>query len=360
MLRSQFRLLLCLAALTGACFNPKINEGVTCGEGDSCPTGMQCDPADNKCRVTPIGGAMDAGECTENVDCDDGIFCNGEETCSAGQCVQAAAGPDCRDQVDCTEDACSASSDSCTHTPIHTLCVDEGSPTCSVTLGCILQECANNLACDDGVFCNGAEVCDLGTTPGICRAGTNPICPDDGVACTVETCDAGMDGCSSDPSDAVCDDGLFCNGAETCDAASGCQTAVSDCVSDACFQRNCDEANDQCITSAKTYQVRWETIPNGAASPDDSGTISLTCNQSVTVGSSPNYCKAGTAMSYRCQIGSTGVLNSGQSPTPFDISCLGFAGDPSIDLATNTGCSKADALPPRNGVQAKSIECCFP
>ena len=49
-----------------------------------------------------------------------------------------------------------------------------------------LQGCTNNAECDDGVFCNGEEICD----PEVgCRPGSNP-CPDDGTFYSSdETCD---------------------------------------------------------------------------------------------------------------------------------------------------------------------------
>jgi hypothetical protein len=43
---------------------------------------------------------------------------------------------------------------------------------------------------------------------------------DDGVACTVDICDAGT--CSNTPDDPFCDDGLACTGVETCDPVDGC------------------------------------------------------------------------------------------------------------------------------------------
>ena len=53
-------------------------------------------------------------------------------------------------------------------------------------------ECASDAECDDGVFCNGAETCDAGS----CVSGEAPAC-DDGVSCTVDRCDAVTDACAS-------------------------------------------------------------------------------------------------------------------------------------------------------------------
>eukprot|EP00567_Pseudictyota_dubia_P002034 CAMPEP_0197464934 /NCGR_PEP_ID=MMETSP1175-20131217/64284_1 /TAXON_ID=1003142 /ORGANISM="Triceratium dubium, Strain CCMP147" /LENGTH=171 /DNA_ID=CAMNT_0043000937 /DNA_START=393 /DNA_END=905 /DNA_ORIENTATION=- len=49
--------------------------------------------------------------------CDDGLFCNGLETCdpSTGQCTPGTA-PNCDDGISCTVDSCSDSLGKCTHT----------------------------------------------------------------------------------------------------------------------------------------------------------------------------------------------------------------------------------------------------
>ncbi len=56
------------------------------------------------------------------------------------------------------------------------------------------RECANDGDCDDGVFCNGAEHCDLGR----CRAGDAPDCDDDDP-CTDDGCLEDEDRCLNLP-----------------------------------------------------------------------------------------------------------------------------------------------------------------
>ncbi len=102
------------------------------------------------------------GGCTTNGQCDDGLFCNGAETCVSGSC-QAGTAPNCNDSIACTTDACNESTDSCTNT-------------------------ANNSACDDGLFCNGTETCNV--TLG-CQAGTNP--------CGAQQCNESTDTCGTGP-----------------------------------------------------------------------------------------------------------------------------------------------------------------
>jgi hypothetical protein len=67
---------------------------------------------------------------------------------------------------------------------------------------------------------------------------------DDGVACTEDRC--GMDGvCAHTETNARCDDGLFCNGAERCDAARGCVAGTAP----ACDDMNANTA-DRCDPGA--------------------------------------------------------------------------------------------------------------
>ena len=91
------------------------------------------------------GGPIDlrvTGPCTTAADCSDGIYCNGPEACTLGQCADAA--------------------DPCTGTT--PLC-DEATDTCS---GCS----SNPAACvDDALFCNGLGVC---LPTGACGQAGNP------------------------------------------------------------------------------------------------------------------------------------------------------------------------------------------
>jgi hypothetical protein len=141
--------------------------------------------------------------CTFDSDCNDGLFCNGTETCVDGTC-QAGTPPNCDDGVGCTDDSCDEGTDTCTYTP-------------------------NDASCDDGLYCNGVETCDQGTD---CQSGTDP-CP--GKGC--------------DEDDDICFD-IVCNDDGTCDAGEDCNNCSSDCISGSsggggscendCFKSVCD------------------------------------------------------------------------------------------------------------------------
>jgi hypothetical protein len=161
------------------------------------------------------------GGCEINEDCDDGLFCNGAETCDSGTC-QAGSDP-------CPGQLCDESGD---------VCVD----------------CLVDGDCDDGGYCNGAETC----VSSVCQPGVSVDC-DDGIACTTDSCNEGTDTCDNTPNDGLCDDSLFCNGAESCDTGLGCQTG-----SDPCPGQYCDETGDTCYECEDNADCDDGLFCNGA------------------------------------------------------------------------------------------------
>ena len=201
-------------------------------------------------------------KCTSDADCDDGIYCNGAETCLDKACRPGApvVCPDdglfCNGLESCDEagDSCVSSGDPCIPP---TVCYED-TDSCG---------CGSDADCDDGLFCNGSETC-LG---GACQPGTPVECPDNGIFCDgTEYCDENGDACAStgdpceapyacdepsdscmliecgngmlepgeqcddgnvlggdccdaacqyEPAGSLCSDGAYCNGAETCDGA---------------------------------------------------------------------------------------------------------------------------------------------
>ena len=206
--------------------------------------------------------------CQNDNDCpdDDNLWCNGYQACQAGDCVPVV--PDCDDQVACTADACDEDADTCTNTADDTLCdnldfcdgvetcdslsgCQAGTPACDDGVECTVDSCdedsgtcnavADDGACDDGSFCTGVETCDALTG---CQIGSDPC--GDGVGCTADTCDEALDICENAPQDALCDDGNVCNGDETCDALTDCQAGQALVCDDGDFcngAESCDPVN---------------------------------------------------------------------------------------------------------------------
>ena len=236
-----------------------------CG-GGGCTSDADCDD-----QVSCTADVCDTGtgECSNTADdalCDDGDVCNGAESCDAVNDCQSGQTLDCNDGVGCTDDSCDPVS-GCSNAANDANCTDgefcNGDETCDATNDCqagsdpcpgqncdetgdvcVPIGCQSNDECDDETFCNGAETCD--TSTGDCQAGTPPSC-DDGVGCTVDSCDVGTDSCDNVADDALCDNGMFCDGAETCDAVSDCQAG-----SDPCPGQDCDETGDVCVPSGCT------------------------------------------------------------------------------------------------------------
>jgi len=122
-------------------------------------------------------------------------------------------------------------------------------------------QCLSDASCSDGAYCNGVEICDAF---GRCQPGT-PVNCNDGVACTADSCNEGTDSCNHVPNNALCTDGLFCNGAETCNAASGCLPGTNPCLAG----QTCDEANDVCLGC----------VPKGGACTANNQCCSGSCNK---------------------------------------------------------------------------------
>jgi hypothetical protein len=156
-------------------------------------------------------------ECTSDGDCDDGLFCNGEETCIEGVLIVGSA--------------CQLGSSPCP------------GQSCSEALHCyspVIPECKSDSECDDGLFCNGSETC----ISGKCSSGSNPCLPD-------LTCDEDQDVCVECFNDADCYDGLFCTGVEAC-VEGVCQPGTDRCSDDGLFCNGveiCDEENNMCHNS---------------------------------------------------------------------------------------------------------------
>jgi len=206
--------------------------------------------------------------CLSPTECPEGNACQ-TRVCTDCVCSLEKVGDycfidtDCDDGDPCTADTCDACY--CKHD--------------------FICECKEDLDCDDGLWCNGLETCDLAT--GECVDGTPPDCSDD-LFCTVnETCDEGLDQCVSDPRD--CSDELFCTINETCDdVINACMSDPRDCTDgDICTDDSCDEANDECDN---VFDV---TNDPSCAAPTPTPTPGPCANATITV--QVTQCDAGVA-----------------------------------------------------------------
>ncbi|HIA01021.1 MAG TPA: hypothetical protein EYN66_03805 [Myxococcales bacterium] len=255
---------------------------------DCCKVDADCNDA-NACTVDSCNTNGQFAECV-NVPkvCDDGLFCNGVEVCNIalGCTADASTLPNLDDGVLCTQDLCDETLKMVVHTPVHSDCADgvfcNGEEICDSQFGCtagsvpngddgntctddvcnealnIFIHTPNNGVCNDGKTCNGLESCsaELGCIPG------SGIQQDDGVACTVDSCDDATNTAYNQAVDALCDDGVFCT-VEYCDPLAGCKNSLTPgyCqIGGACYLTNAvNPANDCQICDPGKSTSQWSS-----------------------------------------------------------------------------------------------------
>ena len=187
--------------------------------------------------------------CTSDTQCGDGRYCNGAETCNLGTSTcQSGTPPVCNDGNVCTTD------------------------TCNDATGCVYTPVAAGTFCSDGLPCNGSETCD---GSGVCQSGPPLVC-NDSNPCTGDSC-VDPAGCVYTPVAAgtSCSDGVYCNGNETCNGGGVCQAGIAVSCDDgvACTVDSCNETTDSCdhtacgmIVEAVGSRYLAVTLPAGLAS----------------------------------------------------------------------------------------------
>jgi len=106
-------------------------------------------------------------------------------------------------------------------------------------------KCAVDADCDDGLYCNGIEICQAGA----CKAGTLIECSGLVDQCNNGICDETLDQCvvQPKPDGTTCDDGLYCNTGETCQAGACAGGTARTCDdSNTCTADSCSESLDKC------------------------------------------------------------------------------------------------------------------
>jgi len=118
--------------------------------------------------------------------CDDGLFCNGNETCASSGCINGSTNF-ISDGVRCSKDICDEVNNSIKHTPNNTYCADNFTCTediCDINTssndGCLHK--VNNSLCDSPEVCSISKGCFSSSCTG-CEA-----CEGTGSACTYNKC----------------------------------------------------------------------------------------------------------------------------------------------------------------------------
>ncbi|MBN2194547.1 MAG: hypothetical protein JW751_17145, partial [Polyangiaceae bacterium] len=317
--------------------------GVDPDDGNPCTTDV-CDPTTGIVTHDPVA---------DGTGCPDDDLCNGDETCLGGDCVFGIA-PTVDDDNPCTDDSCDPASgvanvpvadgtacsdadlcngdETCTAgdcMPGTPLIVDDANPctadACDPLTGVANVPVADGTACSDADLCNGDETCSAGN----CMPGT-PLIVDDGNPCTADTCDP-MSGIANVAvaDGTACPDADLCNGDETC-TAGDCTPGVALVVDDGnpCTADACDPATG----------VANVPLADGTACADAD-----VCNGGET-------CSAGT-----CTPGVPLLVDDG-NPCTADA-CDPVTGVTHLPVADGAACADADAC---NGDEICAAGNCMP
>ncbi|MFO0685430.1 MAG: putative metal-binding motif-containing protein [Sandaracinus sp.] len=172
------------------------------------------------------GPPIDAPECSTATDCDDGLFCNGAESCTAGRCV-AGAPQRCDDGISCTVDACSEELRTCLHRAPDSDGDGSGDASCLDETGTALGDDCDDT--DGNRFPGNAEVCDPAHHDEDC------------VATTYGAIDADGDGFESDQ---------CCNGTACGDDCNDGRRDAHPGATEVCnlLDDDCDAMTDEGVT----------------------------------------------------------------------------------------------------------------
>jgi hypothetical protein len=326
----------------------QLADGTPCDDKNACTSGETCQAGvcggptatitctgGNQCKVcdpNPANAGAGQARCTVNATngktCDDGLFCNGADTCAAGACTVHPGDP-CTGGTECNK-TCDETAKNCFDAATTACTTDSNACTDDFCDGAGACAHTNNTApCDDGVFCNGTETCGSGTcnhTGDPCVGGAEcnntcnegaktcfkpaaSACTSDGNVCTDDACD-GAGACAHTNNTAPCDDGVFCNGADVCGSGT-CHHGGDPCAGGAECNNACNEGGRTCFASAAT-----------GCTSDGNGCTDDLCNG------------AGACV----HTNNTAACNDGNACTQTDTcsggSCVG--GNPVVCTASNT------------------------
>jgi len=294
--------------VAAVCGNNSVEGGEQCDDGNT-SAGDCCSPS---CQYDALGAACttDANACTDDVcdgagacqhtnnadPCNDGLFCNGADTCSGGSCAGHAGNPcpgadgdgDCSETCDEVADACTAND--------------------PVGFGCDDGSC---LPCGDGQRC----ISPLGCESGVCSGGSLTM-PPPWATCQPASCTDGIQ--NGGETDVDCGGATIC---PRCQAGDSC-FAGSDCTSSVCSSGLCQAptCSDGVLNGSET------DIDCGGSCPDCLPGDSCLAGSDCTSG----ICSGGLCTTPTC---SDGVKNQGEG----DVDCGGPCADCALGKTCNTG-----------------------
>ena len=128
---------------------PRDGGPMDAGPGDAAVDAARLDAA---LDGAPSDGAVpdappDSGPCMTADDCDDGLVCNGSETCVEGDCAGGVS-VECNDGIECTVDVCLEPMGDCMSTPDHDACSAGEMCIAAGSRGCIVPCSGTSAICE--------------------------------------------------------------------------------------------------------------------------------------------------------------------------------------------------------------------
>jgi hypothetical protein len=280
-------------------------------------TTLTCNP-----RGSGLGDEFGCSQNNNTAPCEDGLFCNGADTCSGGTC-SAHAGDPCIGGGICG-DNCNEAADNC---------FDPAGTVCRASAGvCDTQEtCTGSSAsCPADAFVSSATVC---------RASA-------GVCDVAESCTGSAAAC---PADGFVSNATVCRGsAGVCDVAESCTGSAAACPADGFVS-----SATQCRASAGVCDVAESCTGSGAACPADGFASTATvcrgsagvCDVAESCTGSAAACPADGFQSSATQCrASAGVCDTAESCTGSGASCPadGFVSSATVCRASAGVCALAE------------------
>ena len=138
--------------------------------------------------------------------------------------------------------------------------------------------------CDDNDLCTDSGTCQDGQC-----VGSDPVDPDDGFACTVDTCDPAT-GIVNTPDDTLCDDGDPCTGIETCDPIADTADPVTGCVTSPPSDEDttCDGVDDDCDGDTDEDYVSDDTCGVGYCLTNNTPSVCVDGQETACQPGAPN------------------------------------------------------------------------
>ncbi len=125
------------ACISGLCVSYCTSD-IQCNDGVGCTQNV-CDIETHTCGYNPVDSL-----------CSDGLYCNGQEICDQEFGCRAGLEIICDDDINCTDDICNESDDTCLFVPQDFICNDYDhctTDTCDLQSGCINTPVTGN-GCD--------------------------------------------------------------------------------------------------------------------------------------------------------------------------------------------------------------------